>query len=114
MRRVLWVAAAVAIVGVAGILVAQQEYPNAEFPVKFENDKVAVQEMSFTPGEWSGEHSHPGGQLVIIIDDIKMLYRENGEEVERAFSRGDVFWIDATTHDHKAISSGKAMLVSLK
>ena len=115
MRKVLLIVTVLAVVGAAGILVAQQEYPNTgDFPVKFENDKVVVQEVSFPTGEWTGEHSHPGGQLVIILDEIKMLYREGGEVDERTFSKGDVFWIEAVTHDHKALVSGKAMLVSLK
>ena len=114
MRKVLLIVTILAIIGAAGMLVAQQKFPNAEFPVKFDNDKVVVQEISFKVGEWSGEHSHEGGQLVIIVDEIKMLYREDGKEVERTYAKGDVFWIDPVKHDHKALSSGTAMLVSLK
>ena len=114
MRKVLLIVTILAVIGAAGMLVAQQEFPNAEFPVKFDNDKVVVQEISFKVGEWAGERSHVGGQLVIILDEIKMLYREGGEEVERTFAKGDVFWIDPIKHDHKALSSGTGMLVSFK
>ena len=114
MRKVLLVVTILAVIGAAGMLVAQQEFPNAEFPAVFENDKVVVQEISFKVGEWIGEHSHAGGQLVIILDETKMLYREGGKEVERTFAKGDVFWIDPVKHDHKALLSGNAMLVSLK
>lgn len=115
MRKVLVIAIVLVVVGAAGVLVAQQKYPsNAEASVKLDNDKVVVQEISFKEGVWTGEHSHEGGQLVVILDDTKMLYREGGEEVERSFSKGDVFWIEPVTHDHMAISSGKAMLVSFK
>ena len=115
MRKAPLILTILAVIGAAGILVAQQKFPNmADFPVKFDNDRVVVQEISFEPGEWAGEHSHEGGQLVIILDEIKMLYREGGEEFERTFGKGEVFWIDPVKHDHKALTTGSAMLVSLK
>ena len=79
-----------------------------------DNDHVVVQMMEFAPGEWAGEHSHPGNQLVVIVSPTKMLYREGGEETERSFKPGEVFWIDGVTHDHKATSKGKAVLISMK
>jgi hypothetical protein len=43
-----------------------------------------------------------------------MLYREGGKETERSFKSGEVFWVEAVEHDHKALSKGSALLVSLK
>lgn len=101
--------------GATGALLAQQKYPNLpDVPVVLENDRVVVQEIPFQPGDWAGEHSHAGGQVVVVLDELKMIYREGGEEVERTFAKGDVFWVDPVTHDHKALSSGTGVLITLK
>jgi len=113
-----WTTVGVVLLGIfaiAGVLWAQQEFPNVSAgEVVLENDKVIVQKLSFETGTWAGEHSHEGGQLVVIIEPVKMLYKENGKEVERKFKPGDVFWIDPVKHDHKALKTGTAMLVSFK
>lgn len=115
MKRVLAYGLIPAAVFVAGLVLGQQKYPNLpEPPVKFENGRVTVQEMTFEPGEWAGDHTHAGNQLVVIVEPIKMLYREGGEETERSFAAGDVFWVDKVEHDHKALTQGRAVLVTVK
>ena len=64
--------------------------------------------------DWAGEHSHDGNQLVVILSPTKMLYKEGGEETERSLKSGDVFWVDAVTHDHKPTAKGTALLISMK
>ncbi len=114
-KKLLGGAVAIALLATAGLLLAQQEYPNIpDIPIVFENDQVVAQRMDFGPGEWAGAHSHAGNQIVVILDAITMLYKEGGEEVERSFETGTVFWVDATDHDHKTIKGGSAILISFK
>ena len=105
----------IVILGIAGILVAQQEYPNIpDVPVLLDNDKVVVQRVDFEVGEWSGEHSHDGNQLVVILSDTGTLYKEDGKERQEFFEAGDVFWRDKIVHDHKSIAAGSAILITVK
>ena len=115
MRKLSFVVISVAILGVAGILLAQQKYPNlGDAPVVFDNDKVVAQRMDFDPGVWAGEHTHAGNQLVVILSGIEMTYKEGGEERTVKFEPGEVFWIDAVTHDHQVVSGGSSILITLK
>ena len=104
----------VAAIGLAAILYAQQEYPNVEVPVILENDHVIVQRVPFQPGDWVGEHSHPGNQLAILIDEVTTIYKTGDGETTETRPAGDVFWIDAVTHDHKSAAEGTAILVTIK
>jgi quercetin dioxygenase-like cupin family protein len=94
-----------------------QEYPNQSANVVFENDRVIVQRLTFEPGGWAGEHSHEGGQLVVVIKGGTQAYREGGEETGRTFADGDVFMVEATdAHDH-AITGAEgveSILITLK
>ena len=93
----------------------QQSYPNVEnIPVVFENDKVVVQKLTFEPGDWVGEHAHDGSQMVVILKGMTTVYKEGGKEKEVAYEDGDVFWIDAVTHDHKAMAAGEGLLINFK
>lgn len=115
MSKRLMIAALVALVGVVGIVVAQQTYPNAEDPaVVLDNDHVVVQKLMMVPGSWVGMHQHSGNQLVVIVDDSDMVYKVGGEETEVSYQKGDVFWIEAVEHDHMAKTAGDAIIVTLK
>ena len=106
---------AVAIVGIAGILLAQQSYPNAEDPtVVLDNDQVVVQKFDMQPSEWVGVHSHDGNQLVVILEDSVLTYRVGDEETDVSYAAGDVLWIDAVEHDHIATTPGAAVIVTVK
>ncbi len=115
MLKKIAVSASLIALGATGALLAQQKYPNLpDVPVVLDNDRVVVQKVEFHPGDWAGEHSHAGGQVVVVLDELKMVYREGGEEVERTYERGDVYWVDPVTHDHKSLSSGTGVLITLK
>ena len=114
MLKKLAIGIGVAAIGLAAILYAQQEYPNIEVPVILENDHVVVQKITFQPGDWVGEHSHPGNQLAIVLDEVTTTFKTADGETEETRPAGDVFWIDAVTHDHKSASGGTAILVTLK
>ncbi len=106
----------VAVVGIAGILLAQQKFPNIEDPpVVLENDHVVVQKFDGAQaGNWVGVHTHDGNQLVVILDDRTMTYKVGDEETEVSYKKGHVYWIDAVEHDHVATSQGGAVLVTIK
>ena len=115
MKKNLSIAVVVALVFVAGIAVGQLSYPDADDPaVILDNDHVVVQKFDRQPGQWVGVHKHAGNQLVVILEDAKLMYRVGGEEMEKEYKAGDVFWIDEVEHDHKAISQGGAVIVTLK
>jgi hypothetical protein len=45
---------------------------------------------------------------------MSLMYKEGGKETKRTFEVGDVMWVDAGTHDHKALTEGTAILVTVK
>ena len=53
-------------------------------------------------------------QLVVMVEDSKLMYKVGGKEEERSFKAGDVYWIDAVEHDHKALTRGGAIIVTVK
>ena len=94
-----------------------QTYPNVDPTVVFENDYVIVQKLSQEPGQWAGEHSHAGNQIVVVLKGGTTTYREGGEETEDTRADGEVFWLEATeAHDHATTSDSatEALLVTLK
>lgn len=113
MRRVLVIGAG--ILGLAGwVLALQQTYPNVSVEKVLENDRVLVERVAGQPGQWTGEHSHPGNQLVVILKGGTTTFREGGEEREETSKDGDVFWLDAVTHDHAAKTATEALLITIK
>ena len=115
MSKSLSLAIVAALVFVAGIAVGQLSYPDADDPaVVLDNDHVVVQKFDSQPGNWVGMHEHGGNQLVVILEDAKLMYKVDGKESEKVYKAGDVFWIDAVEHDHKAITKGGAVIVTVK
>jgi len=115
MSKKLVIGVVVALVGIAGIVIAQQSYPDLEDPtVVLQNDHVVVQKFSPKTGAWSGVHTHVGNQLVIILEDSTMMYKVGGEEEKVEHKAGDVFWVDEVEHDHMAKTEGSAILVTVK
>ena len=115
MSKKLSITVVVALVFAAGVAIGQLSYPNADDPaVVLDNDQVVVQRFATQPGDWVGMHKHAGNQVVIILQDAKLKYREGGKEEDREFKAGDVFWIDEVEHDHMAIEKGGAVIVTVK
>ena len=115
MSKKLLLVVVVALVFVAGIAVGQLSFPNEETPaIVLENDHVIVQKADSHSGNWVGMHKHTGNQLVVALDDLTMMYKVGGEEKETVYKAGDVFWIDAVEHDHKALTNGSVVIVTLK
>ena len=114
MRKIFLVAIAVVLVAPAGILLAQQKYPNVEAPILLENDHVIVQRSEFKAGEWVGKHSHPGKQLAVVLEAADMVYKEGETERTESYKPGDVIWVDAVEHDHKSLTGGRAILLTIK
>lgn len=115
MLKKIGLAVVAALVFVAGIAVGQLSFPNEETPViVLENDHVVVQKADSHSGDWVGTHKHAGNQLAVALDDLTLMYKVGGEEKETAYKAGDVFWIDAVEHDHKALTKGSVVIVTLK
>ena len=117
MSKKLWIATGlIAAVAAAGMLIAQpQKYPNIpDVPVVFENDYVVVQHLTLKEGEWTGNHSHHGNQMVVALDDLSTLNKIGDDEEELTYKKGDVFWIDKIEHDHKTIEGGVGVLITFK
>ena len=115
MRRKLVIGIVLVALGAVGILYGQQKYPDAADPtVILDNAQVVVQRVELEPGEWVGEHSHDGNQLVVALGEMSLVYKEGGKETEKTFEVGEVMWVDAVNHDHKALSKGTAILVTVK
>jgi quercetin dioxygenase-like cupin family protein len=90
----------------------RQAYPNLPAEVVYENDRMVVQKPVAEPGVWTGEHAHPGNQLVIAVTGGTMMYREGGEETERTFTPGEVFVVEPTeAHDHTTAGDAAAEFV---
>lgn len=115
MFKKLSLAVAVALIFVAGVAIGQLSYPDADDPaVILDNEHVVVQRFEQQPADWVGMHKHAGNQLVVILKDAKLVYKVDGKEEERAYKAGDVFWIDAVEHDHRALEQGGAVIVTVK
>lgn len=96
---------------------APQNYPNSPAEVVFENDRVIAQRLAREPGDWVGEHAHPGGQLVVVLKGGTITYREGGEETERTLTPGEVFMVEPTAaHDHSVSGDSgiESILLTLK
>lgn len=85
----------------------RQAYPNLPSDVVFENDQIVAQRVTAEPGTWAGEHSHPGGQIAVVLKGATQISREGGEETERTFSAGEVVAVEPTeAHDHMLSGDG--------
>lgn len=92
----------------------RQSYPDLPADVVFESDRVVAQKVSADAGTWSGEHSHPGGQIVVVLEGGTVTYREGGDEITRTFEAGDVAAVDAIdSHDHASDAPMSFVLLSI-
>ena len=80
----------------------------------FENEKVVVLRIEAAGGEWSGEHTHPGNQMAILLSPVTVTYKEDGKEFKKEYVAGDVIWVDEVTHDHKPDVDRTFLMVTLK
>ncbi len=100
--------------GMGGV---KQEFPNIPAEIVFENDQVVAQRITTDPDQWAGEHSHAGGQVVVMLKGGRVTYREGGTETSVTYEDGEVFWIEPTeAHDHVVTSAAaiEAVLVAIK
>ncbi len=116
MRRTILLA--VGLLGLAAITLAvQQTYPNNTGEVVLENDRVVVQRFIVEPGQWAGDHSHPGNQILVILKGGETTFREGGEERVETSEDGSVVWIEATeAHDtgNTGDNSIEFLIITLK
>lgn len=93
----------------------EQRYPNLPPPVKLlENEKVVVQSMP-TPTSWTGLHKHDNNQLAVVIEPFTIEYLDAaGKRTETSYAKGDIFWIGDISHDHRATTIGRLVLITVK
>ena len=81
----------------------------------FENYRVIVQRITGEAGgDWTGEHSHAGNQIAIVLSKTVTTFRAGEAEWQETREPGDVFWLEATTHDHMTETGIDAILITLK
>jgi len=98
-----------------GGMAAAQTYPELEAGVVLENEHVIVQRITGMANDWTGEHSHPGGQISVVLSGGTMTYREGGEETQVTYEDGAVFTVEATdAHDHMADMAIDAIIITPK
>jgi beta-alanine degradation protein BauB len=82
----------------------------------FENERVRVCEVVFTPGESIGMHSHPD-HLVHVLEGGKIkITKSDGTSQELEVNKGDNLWIKAETHSGANVgkTTVKLLVVELK
>jgi quercetin dioxygenase-like cupin family protein len=114
MRRIAYIAIGLILGVSATVLAMQQTYPAASPEIVLENDRVIVQRVKAAPGQWVGEHSHGGNQLVVFLKASTVTQREGDKEWEETRKQGEVLWLDAVTHDHAAKTATDAILITIK
>lgn len=114
MRRMLLLAIAVTSLTVT-VLAWQQPYPNVVTETVFENERVLVQRPKWQANQWAGEHSHAGTQLVVVLREGIVTYREGGKEWDVTRPEGEVFWRGPIkAHDHKPSKGFQVLLITIK
>jgi hypothetical protein len=98
------------------LMLPQQKYPNNSTPtIILENEELIVQRIEMSSGRWVGEHPHQAKHLAVALDDIRMVFKEDGKEREVSLEKGDVIWSDPIeSHDHMPLDTGAAILITLK
>ena len=74
-------------------IAAGQIYPNTPTEMVFSNDRVIVQRIGGEAGVWTGEHSHEGNQLAVVLKGGTQTVREGGEQTEVVYEDGQAVWV---------------------
>jgi quercetin dioxygenase-like cupin family protein len=114
MHRIVYIAVGLILAISATVFAMQQTYPAASPETVLENDRVVVQRIKGAPGQWVGEHSHGGNQLVVFLKGGTVALREGDKEWDETRKDGEVYWLDAVTHDHAAKTGTEALLITIK
>ncbi len=94
-----------------------QEYPARPATTIIDNEYAIVQRIVAEPGQWVGEHSHPGTQIVVFLTGGTMTMREGGEETVTTYEAGQTIEVTATeAHDHANTGTSRieALLITPK
>ena len=107
------VMATVLIVGVLTLHVAQAQFPGLKRTGLMQNDlsvpgrEVVQVRVEFPPGLVAANHSHPGEELVYVVEGL-FEYQLEGEPAVK-LKAGDVLFIPAgKKHSVKNVGSGNA------
>ena len=81
----------------------------------FENGRVIVQRLTGEAGgDWTGEHTHAGNQVVVFLSKTETTYRAGEAEWQVTREAGEAFWVEAARHEHRADTETDAVLITLK
>lgn len=98
--RVLSVLGAAVLAASAGVGRAQDPLKVAPdmYKLLFENDRVRVMEVTFTPGQKIAKHSHPDHYVYVVEPGKLKISKPDGSIADADLKEGDVVWIPAETH----------------
>lgn len=68
------------------------------YKVEFENDKVRVLRINYSPGEKSIMHGHPNSVLVVLDDARARFTYPDGKTEDTDMKAGQVAWTPAVEH----------------
>tara|TARA_B100001079_G_C16344735_1_gene485285 strand:+ start:348 stop:1070 length:723 start_codon:yes stop_codon:yes gene_type:complete len=89
-------------------------YPNLAQELLFENDRLIAQRVQIEPGQWEGVHSHPGGQLYIVIKAGETSAKLGGkiQYSGQIGNDGAAGWMDAIELDagHESGNTGDTLI----
>lgn len=77
----------------------------------FENDRVRMLEVTFTPGDSIAFHSHPDHAVYAVTGGTLRVTTSDGNVQEAKLKAGDPIWFGAVTHAAKNIGTTRLKLV---
>jgi quercetin dioxygenase-like cupin family protein len=88
----------------------------AHHKVEFENDRVRVLRINFTPHDKTKQHEHPNGVAIYLTDAKAKFTLADGKTREGGGKRGEVTWAAAEKHTVEKTGDKPAeiILVELK
>ena len=74
-----------------------QAFPDIELELLLENDRMIVQRAILEPGQWTGEHGHPGNQVNVVVKGGARSERRRGAPYgpSQELPTGSAGWLDA-------------------
>jgi quercetin dioxygenase-like cupin family protein len=116
MRKGLWFALGIAIVGTSEVFAQDPvKIDPAHHKVELENADVRVLRITFEPGDKAPAHDHPNSVAVFLSGGVNRLITD-GKSTETPQKRGDVVLLNASKHAVENVGKTRTevILVELK
>ncbi|TJY59542.1 cytoplasmic protein [Sinimarinibacterium sp. CAU 1509] len=85
-----------------------------KYKVILENECVRVLDYQDSPGEQTGQHSHPPFVLYALSPFKRTITLADGKVLKREFAAGDVLWSEAQTHTGKNVGETPTHVVMVE